>query len=1400
NGKLDRRALPQPDRPESAAYLAPSGETERTIAAIWQELLRIERVGTHDSFFDLGGHSLLLAQVQSKLQQAFGREIPMVELFRHPTVSALAGFLAPQRGAELQEQPGLRRAELRRESVQQTGSEIAIIAMTGRFPAADNIDELWRNLREGVESVTFYSDEELLAAGVDPAVLKDPHYVKAGTSLDKPEWFDAQLFGISPREAELMDPQQRIFLECAWEALELAGYDPQGYGGAIGVYAGIAINHYLVNLYSNPQETGGAGGLQLMVGNDKDFLPTRVSYKLNLKGPSVTVQTACSTSLVATHLACQGLLHGECDMALAGGVSISNYRKAGYFYQEEGIMSPDGHCRAFDARAQGTVPGNGAGLVVLKRLTDALEDGDTIRAVIKGSAINNDGSGKIGFTAPSIEGQTAVIAEALAMAGVEPREVSYVEAHGTATPLGDPIEVAALKNVFGSEPGRSCALGSVKTNFGHLDTAAGVTGLIKTVLALEHRQIPPSLHFEQPNPEIDLEHSPFYVNTVHREWPAGPGPRRAGVSSFGLGGTNAHLVLEEAPGSRTSDPPGPRQLLVLSARTGEALEQATTRLAEHFRQHPELNLADAAYTLQVGRQACEHRRILVGRDPADAAAALLARDPARVVTREAAAASPSLVFLFPGQGAQAVNMGRELYEVAPVFRHEVDRAAEILRPHLGLDVRSLLYPLPEESEAAEEQLRQTALTQPALFVVEHALARLWMDLVGPPKAMIGHSLGEYVAACLAGVFSLEDALYLVAERGRLMGAQPAGAMLAVPLAESEVAPLLGPELDLAAVNAAQRTVVAGPAAAIEALAESLADRNVETRRLETSHAFHSASMEPVLEPFRQCLRRIDLQAPQIPFVSNLTGDWIDPSEATGPDTWVRHLRSTVRFSEGLDRLLDDPDALFLEIGPGRTLSSLLRRQGKEAAERLAIPSLATDSNAGELTAWLAAVGRLWASGYRVDWRAFQAGQRRHRVVLPTYPFERQPYWIEPGQAPPPRRQAAKRDLEHWFYVPTWKLSAPLPAAELAEQGALCLLLGDSGGLAEQVGERLRAVGWQVVTACPGPGFTRRGDRAYEIDPGRPQNYGELIAALLEEHGAPPRHIVHCWSLTGPQRKEGEPFETVQARGFDSLLCLTRALEEQGVIDPVTVTVLSDGVQSVDGAERLAPAKATLLGALKVIPQECPNLACRSIDVRLPEPGSWEEEDLSVQLAVETVTEVGEAEVAYRPTGRWVRRFEAIPVPEKVAARPRLREHGVYLLTGGLGRIGLALAEFLGRTLRARLILLGRSSFPAREEWSRILDEGDEDQAESQDSLAGALGRAWGDRQDLRPKIRQLRELEEAGAEVLVLRADVTDPQQMAEAIRRARQRFGEIHGVVHLAGELQRAVMPIAETDPETSR
>ncbi|MBD2775779.1 type I polyketide synthase [Iningainema tapete] len=1280
--------------------------------------------------------------------------------------------------------------------------EIAIIGMAGRFPGAKNVDSFWQNIQDCVESISFFTDEELVSAGIESTVFKDPLYVRAGSVIKDIELFDASFFGFSPREAEITDPQHRLFIECVWSALENAGYDSETYSGQISLFAGVAFSTYLISiLYPNRNLIESADSFQIAIGNDKDHLPTQVSYKLNLTGPSINVQTTCSTSLVAVHLACQSLLNGESDIALAGGVSIKVPQKTGYRYLEGGINSPDGHCRAFDAKAKGTIFGNGLGVVVLKRLEDAIADGDFIHAIIKSSAINNDGSLKVGYTAPSVDGQREVILEALALAGVEPETITYIETHGTGTPLGDPIEIKALTQAFRASTNKKsfCAISSVKTNVGHLNTAAGVTGLIKTVFALKNKQIPPSLHFEQPNPQIDFANSPFYVNTKLSEWNTNGTPRRAGVSSFGIGGTNAHVILEEPPDVETfhgtSLPSRPRQLLLLSAKTSTALETTTANLIAHLQQNPDLNVADVAYTLQVGRRAFDHRRIVVCRDCDDAVKALTSQQAQRVFTYHYKPGHRPVVFMFSGQGAQYVNMGRELYEVEPTFRKYVDTCAQILQPHLNQDIRHILYPKEQQIEAATRQLQQTAITQPALFVIEYALAQLWMEWGVRPEAMIGHSIGEYVAATIAGVFSLQDALAIVATRGKLMQQLPTGSMLAIPLGEKDVQSLIENvetfhetslhtdriSVQIAAINSPSSCVVSGTREAIAGLQNQLSSKGIECRLLHTSHAFHSHMMEPILDPFVQALKKVKLNSPRIRFISNVTGTWITDEQATNPSYWSQHLRQTVRFSTGISQLLQQFEGVFLEVGSGRTLSTLTTQHIKPEAKQLVLTSLRhVKEQQSDISFLLQTLGRLWLFGVQIDWSKFYTHEQRHRLPLPTYPFERQRYWIDAtpsSSSGKPVTLDKKQDIADWFYVPSWKRSL-LPHSSSPNQNKFALmqwlLFVDECGVGSELVHRLQQNGLNVIMVKVGEQFTKFSEGIYAIDPQNRNDYDALFQELIAL-GKTPQHIAHLWSLnTFGTCQLGKYLE------FNSLLFLTQALDKLKISDRLQLWVVSNQIQEVNGNETLDPEKATVLGLCKVIPQEYPNIICRSIDVVLmnriapglnlgeaenAEEERGEEDDYVIDQIIKEFTGLSsDLVVAYRDRYRWVQMFEPLRLESAVEEKTPLRKQGVYLFAGGIESLGVTLAEYLAKTLQVKLIFIEDWAFPEKDEFSQWLE------SHAQENEVSC-------------KIRKLLALRELGAEVLVIRADTTNYDQMYQSL--AFENIGQIHGVIYSTGRIR---------------
>lgn len=1037
NGKVNRRALPAPDvrrRALDVEFVVPQSELEQTIALAWKEILQIEDVGIYDNFFDLGGNSLLLIQVHRQLAAQLDADLPITTLFQHPTIHALAEHLCgdsangyasahvADAGSDRPSQSSNQSQSFKSGSSTRINEDIAIIGLSGRFPGADNLDEFWQNLRSGVESVSFFEDQHLEVS--DNRTASQPNYVKAGAVISEADQFDAAFFGYSAREAELIDPQQRVLLECAWEAFEQAGYNPESYPGLVGVYVGSGFNSYLLN---NVHPNRGFSGhrtlleslvdMQVRLGNASFALPTRIAYKLNLRGPSLNVQTACSTSLVAVHSACKSLLTGECDMAIAGGAAITAPQKVGYLYEEGSIASPDGHCRTFDAEAQGTIFGNGAGVVILKRLTQAIEDGDTIHAVIKGSAVNNDGALRVGYSAPGVEGQTAVVRAALANAEVAADTISYVEAHGTATALGDPIEVSALTQAFRQSASSNdssdssskgyCAIGSVKTNIGHLAEAAGIAGLIKTVLALKHQQIPATLHFNQPNPNIDFANSPFFVNQSLTEWPVNGTSRRAGVSSFGMGGTNCHVILEEAPNkTRQADNAEklerPSHLLTLSAKTEAALQDLIARYVDYLADPEAADLADICFTANVGRKAFQHRLAVVAASKSELREQLQALEPGSVGLATAPDKAKTIAFLFTGQGSQQTRMGQQLYETQPIFRRAIDRCDQLLRETLDRPLLDVLYPSDLSNQTKEETasalIHQTAYTQPALFALEYALFQLWQSWGVQPNIVMGHSVGEYVAACVAGVFDLEAGLKLMAARGRLMQALPVGgAMVSAITTEQQVRTAIqthAPDVCIAAVNGPESTVFSGKQASVEAVASALEEQGYKVKRLTVSHAFHSPLMEPMLAEFKQIVETVDLAPPKITVISNVTGR-IVTDEITTPDYWCHHILQPVQFAASIESAKQQGADIFVEIGPKPVLLGMARLSFSDNSSEKSgvwLPSLRPSQ-----TDWqqiLASLTQLYLQGISLDWAGFDQDYPRQRQPLPTYPFQRQRHWIE----------------------------------------------------------------------------------------------------------------------------------------------------------------------------------------------------------------------------------------------------------------------------------------------------------------------------------------------------------------------------------------------------------------------
>ncbi|MFJ6198205.1 SDR family NAD(P)-dependent oxidoreductase [Micromonospora sp. NPDC092111] len=1203
----------------------------------------------------------------------------------------------------------------------ETVEPIAIVGLSLRVPGASSAEEFWRNLVEGTESVTRFSRAELLARGVSEDELDDPGYVPVAAVLDQFDHFDAGLFGMSPRDAELADPQQRLFLEHAHAALVDAGCDPTRYDGEIGVYAGGNADLYQwLNVRRNPQALAGAGELRVSLGNKPDYLASTVSYRLNLRGPAMTVQTACSSSLVAIHLASEALRNGECDTALAGGVCVELPHAVGYV-ADDGYTSADGHCRPFDARADGTVYGSGVGVVVLKRLSDALADGDDIRALIIGNAVNNDGMTKASFTAPSVSGQLEVVVQALAVAGVAPRSVSYVEAHGTGTVLGDSIEIAALTAAYGRRATERgwCGVGSTKANIGHLSVAGGVIGLIKTVLSMQHRLIPPSINYDRPHPEIDFAASPFYVVSTLTKWePEEQRPLRAGVSSLGLGGTNAHLLLQEAPPRAAGTAPGDGggELIQVSAATPAALAAACAQVATRLTDRPELELRDVAYTLRAGRPVHQHRAAVVAVDRAQAAAALT--DPKRRASGDAATV-PRVGLLFSGQGSQYPGMGARLAGSEPLFAATVAECGRVL----GWDPDELIF---STEPGADERLAEPGVLQPALFTVGYATAMVWRHWGVPPAAMIGHSIGELVAATVAGVFDLPDALRLAAARGRLVQAAPEGRMLAVQRGADEISPLLPAGVAVAISNGPHTCVLAGAPGPVTAFADTLRARGVGCTLLRSPYAMHVPLLDPVRDEFAALVAAVPRQVPSLPVWSAATAAPFTDGEITDPAYWGEQLCRPVRFGAtvaGLAATGAADDWLLLECGPGRQLAGLARLNLPSGARAPLRTLPAPGEKLTDRQTAYEAAGRLWTAGVPVR---LPAPATPRLVPLPGYPYQRTRYWIDPAPVAAPAAPAADRRHDDGVVeVPVWH---QLPTTTPADApGGLLLFAAGARGTALAAG--LRERGTDVTVVRPGAAFAVRPD-GYQLRATDTADYRRLLDECADDGRA--ARIVHAWALDGdPVGADAAAGSAAQEHGYYALLTLLDALPATGV----ELAVVTAGVADVTGTDLVRPEHATVAGVVRSVPLERPQVRCHWVDADPGDPG--------VDAVVDELlgTERVEA-VALRLGGRrWTREFVAVRPAGRTTPGWGIRDGGRYLITGGLGRVGGAFAAELARR-GARLVLVSRTA---------------------------------------QPPPATIEALEQAGAQVRHLTADVADVAAMRAVRAEILRDLGGLDGIIHAA-------------------
>jgi len=1257
-----------------------------------------------------------------------------------------------------------------------TGLEIAIIGMSVRMPKANTLDEFWDNLKTGKNCITFFTDDELREAGYSEDIINDPNYVKAKGIIDQAMGFDPEVFGYSNREAQLMDPQLRVYHECAYQALIDAGYTSDNVDGQIGMYGGVGDNVLWRTQFFNSSESL-AGNFQAANLNGAEFYNTRVANKLNLKGPAITIQTACSSSLVALHMAAQGLIAGDCDVALAGGVEMNTdpYLKQpevnGYLYQEGMVNSPDGYCRPFDKDAAGTFLSDGCGMVVLKRLEDAIADGDKIYAVVKGSAINNDGKEKIGYTAPSVQGQSSVIQAALEMAEVETDSIRYIEAHGTGTKLGDPIEIEALSTAFDTEQTNFCAIGSVKSNIGHLGAAAGIAGLIKTALAIHHKQLPPSLNFVSPNPEINFAKSPFFVATQLQNIEDAEHPFRAGVSSFGIGGTNAHVILEEYRNTdkNQSSEGYKNKVLVFSATNEKSLNLQSDNLARYLKKNPDINLSDVEFNLQLGRPHLDKRLAVVGENFEQIVQGL--ENDKSINRLRGKVKNNFLIFMFPGQGSQYNRMAVELYDHNPIFRDLIEDCFNLMPLSFAAKLRLILF----SATGDNGSINETQYTQPLLFIIEYALAQYLIKVGIQPKAMIGHSLGELVAATISGVFELKEAIELVILRGNLMAKTAEGGMVAVVLDEMKLKDILPEDLSIAAINTSNAHVISGEEKAINEFIVVCEHKNIMHKKLVTNKGYHSSLMDPILNDFVAAFSDKKLKAPKIPFISNVTGSWITVEQATSADYWAQHLRQAVQFFSGVNHILQQPadDFVFVEIGSGTTLSSFIKQNRGSTKQSMNVNLLPHAKESMTDTESVSRVlAKLHISGVKVNWSEYHKREVRGKVDIPGYVFDRTNFTPNLKSSNKPNSLASAQDSDQniKYYTPHWErgntgknnLSSLISNSEIT--GNWLIFKDDKvGGV---LAEFIRGQGCRVITVSVGEKYGRIEGDDYGLQPGNESDYTSLFHELVRLQAIPDK-ILNLWPLDKIQANDNVSEQVNLDRCFYSFVNLAKQIGEFGIKKVIRLLAVSSDLHSVTGEESICPVKSTLLGAVRVIGQEYANIECQNIDFGYSHLLKNNPERLIEPILAELFQEEYEQLVAIRGPYRWLREFKKANFKtdknDNKLIRSYLKNSGHYLITGGLGSLALALAQDIAKNVNAQFTLISRTGLPHRDDWSQWLSSHSDEDPVSQ-------------------KIKSVQNIELSGSKVLIFKADITVLDQTVFAIKESQKINGAIKGVIHAAG------------------